>query len=312
MKYILSCIYEVMLILFLNIRAFRFSLYEGCILMEMLSNDTYIQKTNKGSQALLVQPPISLKLRYYLHEIPSVEELHDSTSLIKVSQLYTLIESGDPIDFSRTLHDMLLKGWIEPVSSDFINKLLKNNNKEQLSENFIIEEISETIEETPIAETLLNDNEKELSEWLMEEKIKKEQQEKEEELNRNKQAESAFHYEEEVIPEIPWDSPYNSLEDFLNDNKPKKSTFKTDVWENSKENNIEDSEWDVAGQDEDSSSSYSKTQDARYKEQLTLMKKEKRKKTTEYSISDTEKSESGKTKNKGLLGIVGNLFNKKK
>lgn len=310
MKYMLSCIYEVMLILFLNIRDFRFSLYEGCILMEMLSNDTYIQKTNKGSQALLVQPPITLKLRYYLHEIPSVEELYDSTSLIKVSQLYTLIDSGDPIDFSRTLHDMLLKGWIEPVSSDFINKLL-NDNKNQHNEA-VVDQVSEVAEETPIAETLLNDNEKELSEWLMEEKIKKEQQEKEEEVNRIKKAEAAFHYKEEVIPEIPWDSPYNSLEDFLNDNKPKKSTFKTDVWENSRQNNIEDSEWDIAGHDEDSSSSYSKTQDARYKEQLTLMKKEKRKKTTEYSLSDTEKSESAKTKNKGLLGIVGNLFNKKK
>lgn len=312
MKYMLSCIYEVMLILFLNIRDIRFSLYEGCILMEMLSNDTYIQKTNKGSQALLVQPPITLKLRYYLHEIPSVEELYDSTSLIKVSQLYTLIDSGDPIDFSRTLHDMLLKGWIEPVSADFINKLL-NDNKNQHNEA-MVDQVSEVAEEIPIAETLLNDNEKELSEWLMEEKIKKEQQEKEkeEEVNRSKKAEAAFHYEEEIIPEIPWDSPYNSLEDFLNDNKPKKSTFKTDVWENSKQNNIEDSEWDIAGHDEDSSSSYSKTQDARYKEQLTLMKKEKRKKTTEYSLSDTEKIESVKTKNKGLLGIVGNLFNKKK
>lgn len=283
--------------------------------MEMLSNDTYIQKTNKGAQALLVQPPISIKLRYFLHEIPMFEDINDQSLLIKVSQLYTITDSNDPIDFSRTLQDMLLRGWIEPVPLNLINSLLNRqeikHEEDNASENQT--EVETFIAETPIAEKLLQNNDKELSEWLMEEQLKKEALEREEEENKKrKEREKKVNYESESIPEIPWDSPYNSLQDFLNDNKAPKKSFKTDVWENSHNNTLEDSEWGGENNEDDSSSSYSRTQEERYKEQLTLMKKEKRRKTSENSLSDSEKSEGDKNKSKGLFGLVGNLFNKGK
>lgn len=264
--------------------------------MNNLSNDTYIQRTNKGDLALIAKPPIDIKLRHYLHEIPVLSEISVKEDLVNLSQLYRNVNEKNPYEFGRIIDHIVKKGWVIPISEDILLSLFENkeepsvevisdNNENISEENIVPEEAQESIPQR---------REKDLSEWLLEEKLKKEAEElkKEEEI-------------EEEIPEIPWDNPYTSLEDFLSDGKKdSKITIKKEEIDFKEDYN---NSW--VDEHQDDSSSYSKSKSEKLQEQLNLMKKDKKRKTETSSTHDKTTSEDNK-KNKSFFGRVGSIFKK--
>ena len=269
--------------------------------MNNLSNDTYIQRTNKGDLALIAKPPIDIKLRHYLHEIPVLSEISVKEDLVNLSQLYINVNEKNPYEFRRIIDDIVKKGWVIPISEEVLLSLFEN--KKELPSDVVsdhnINVVENLNEETIVVEEIVvstpEKKEKELSEWLLEEKLKKEAEElKKEEV-----------VEEEEIPEIPWDNPYTSLEDFLSDGKKdSKITIKKEEIDFKEDYN---NSW--SDEQQDDSSSYSKSKSEKLKEQLSLMKKDKKRKTDPTTTQEKSTSEDSK-KNKGFFGRVGSIFKK--
>lgn len=265
--------------------------------MNSLSNDTYVQRTEKGDLALIAKPPIEIKLRSYLHEIPNINEIYGKEDLVNLSKLYITLGEKNPYEFKNIVDEIIRKGWVTSLPDAFVNSFFTNNevrNLEQEENNNIEPENNDEVEDQN--ET----KEKDLSEWLLEEKLRKEA---EEEAERKKQEEEVG---EEIFPELPWDKPYQSLEDFLGGGQSSTPQIEINVTEEVEFSDKYDQSWKEDHPED--TSNYSKSKSQRLQEQLTIMKKDKTKKT---SVSKTEKSgvEDDK-KNKGLLGRFGSLFKK--
>lgn len=291
---------------------------------KFISNNSYIRRTNKGARALVMNPPIPFKHRTYLKSIPEVSENEEYTeaNLLKVHELYSLMKEReykdtDPIEFTNLINDFAEKGWIVNVSeSEILERREKIEEDRKKTEEVEILSINESVNnDTDIstsseseAETpKIEEAEAAVDKWLddhveeemtQQEKIQKKLAEEREKLKLRK-----MKMEQESL-EIPWNSPYDNLDDLLTGKrKESRNPLSDDASVNVKSPILKDIEDAWIEQAPTGSSTLTKSQEEKYNRQIEKLKKDR--KTGKTSMSTTS---SGSSKKKTEEKADGGFF----